>query len=333
MRALPGTATGRIFLAIALSLLVHALLLFGLHIRLFPAVISLPPLTVRLESLDSIAPLVGLPEPADPTQKPEVKEPFAIEKTQSGAVEKKSIRHLSQQKETARSVFSADQETIQNKFEPQMLKPVQLSFIIHGDTANQTGEARYELEINDQHYVLTAIFEMAGGSGMIQTHQIIQISRGVIGEHGFKPEQFSEEVTDINGVQSFSASFDWEKNKLTLADGSAVDLLAQTQDALSFLYQFSQLPLDREIVPQPVTDGKILENDGFGVSQRETINTGLGKLDTVKLRKMHTNGQSWVEIWLGLEYQLLPVKIRQLDGDGKTTSEMVISSVRSGDQR
>jgi hypothetical protein len=206
-------------------------------------------------------------------------------------------------------------------------------FAIYNAAGIKTGEASYKLEINRQHYVLTAVLETTGVADIAKNYQLIQTSRGSIGATGFKPEQFSEEINDINGKQSLNASFNWEKNKLTLAGGDNADLLAQTQDALSFLYQFSQVPLDGEIVPLPVSDGNALEDSGFEVSRREKIDTNLGELDTVKVRKIHVDGQSWVEVWLGLGYQLLPVKIRQVDETGKTVSEMVISAVITGDER
>ncbi len=320
-------------MAITLSLFVHAVLLFAPHIHLSPPAIFLPLLTVRLEAARQVVPPAESIALQSSNSKPEVKERLTIKKVAPGKLEQKSIKDMAQPEKTEPDVLSVDKETMQNEFEPQLLKPVQLMFAIYNAAGIKTGEASYKLEINRQHYVLTAVLETTGVADIAKNYQLIQTSRGSIGATGFKPEQFSEEINDINGKQSLNASFNWEKNKLTLAGGDNADLLAQTQDALSFLYQFSQVPLDGEIVPLPVSDGNALEDSGFEVSRREKIDTNLGELDTVKVRKIHVDGQSWVEVWLGLGYQLLPVKIRQVDETGKTVSEMAISAVITGDER
>ncbi|HEX5363333.1 MAG TPA: hypothetical protein VFW59_03615, partial [Gallionella sp.] len=55
MIALPQTATTRILLAIALSLLVHAVVLFVPLIALPKSEVPLPPLTAKLEPLPKLA--------------------------------------------------------------------------------------------------------------------------------------------------------------------------------------------------------------------------------------------------------------------------------------
>jgi hypothetical protein len=58
----------------------------------------------------------------------------------------------------------------------------------------------------------------------------------------------------------------------------------------------------------------------------------MGKLSTLHLRKMHARGEGYFEIWLGLEYRLLPVKFDLVDGSGNVTEELVISSIRAADE-
>ena len=53
---------------------------------------------------------------------------------------------------------------------------------------------------------------------------------------------------------------------------------------------------------------------------------------TLHLRKIHAQGEAYFEIWLGLEYRLLPVKLSQVDSSGNVTEEMVISGIRAKDE-
>jgi len=67
-------------------------------------------------------------------------------------------------------------------------------------------------------------------------------------------------------------------------------------------------------------------------ARKRTSPTPIGKLRALHLRKMHTQGEAYFEIWLGLEYRLLPVKFHQVDSSGKVTEESVISGIRAADK-
>jgi len=58
----------------------------------------------------------------------------------------------------------------------------------------------------------------------------------------------------------------------------------------------------------------------------------LGKLPILHLREMHESGAAYFEIWLGLQYRLLPVKFRLVDSSDKVTEEFVVSDIRAGDK-
>lgn len=146
------------------------------------------------------------------------------------------------------------------------------------------------------------------------------------------PKQFSEDKTDAQGKHLLSANFDWEAHTLFLAGDNKYELPAQTQDALSFLYQFSQMPFNAGILPISMSNGKKLDHYNFEINMEEIIDTRLGQLRTVKLSKMHAKGEEGTEIWLGLDYRLLPVKIRQIDRTGEIAGEMVISELRGAEE-
>ena len=82
----------------------------------------------------------------------------------------------------------------------------------------------------------------------------------------------------------------------------------------------------------PVSDGTQLQRDQIEIGEKEDIATPMGKLSTLHLRKMHTHGEAYFEIWLGLEYRLLPVRFRQVDSAGEVTEEFAISGIRAADE-
>ena len=50
-------------------------------------------------------------------------------------------------------------------------------------------------------------------------------------------------------------------------------------------------------------------------------------MKTLHLTKLHLPGEDGTEIWLGMDYHYLPVKIRQIDKKGDS-AEQVITEIR-----
>ncbi|MFZ2302443.1 MAG: DUF3108 domain-containing protein [Gallionella sp.] len=212
-------------------------------------------------------------------------------------------------------------------------KHVQLNFSVYGGTDFfRIGELHHQLDIYKDKYILKAAKQTAGPTSLLNNDRLIQSSRGEIGEQGLQPETFKEEKITGGGRQSLKVTFDRAAQKLRFSHGGNTDLIADAQDALSFMYQLSQLPMDREIIPLPISDGAYLKEYEIEIGGKEDIDTPMGKLQALHLRKLHTQGEAYFEIWLGLEYRLLPVKFRQVDGSDKVTEEFVISDIRATDE-
>ncbi len=101
---------------------------------------------------------------------------------------------------------------------------------------------------------------------------------------------------------------------------------------LSFMYQISQLPMNGEFFTMPISDGMQLQQDQIEIGTKEDLATPMGKLRALHLRKMHADREAYFEIWLGLEYRLLPVKFRQIDSSGNMIEEFVITDIRAADE-
>lgn len=128
------------------------------------------------------------------------------------------------------------------------------------------------------------------------------------------------------------ATFDWFAQKLRLRDGGEIPLPWDAQDILSFIYQISQLPMHGEYFAMPVSDGAQLQQYQIEIGTRAKLATPLGKLLALHLREIHESGAAHFEIWLGLQYRLLPVKFQLVDSPDKVTEEFVISDIRAGDK-
>jgi hypothetical protein len=331
--------TRPIILAIALSLLIHASLLFGPKLIELPAMeVQLPPLTAKLEPLPAVKPSPKLksaskpkqhikPKPARPPEAipPETTPPEVVNKEIAEPAPEESPPPVAD----APAVAAPDTPAIEAKSAHPLPKQAQLTFIAYKGTNLSVGEARHRLEIKDDgSYTLQVGMNTTGIASLFKTYELNQQSSGTVSALGLHPRQYSENKNNSGNKQSITADFDWQNKQLNFSSGVSVALPELTQDFLSFLYQLSQLPLDQEHVTMYVSNGKKLENYELIVGAEEEIQTRLGKLHVLPLRKLHAPGEEGLEIWLGLEYRLLPVKIRQLDRNGEIAAEMVISDIR-----
>jgi len=302
----------RIYFAIAFSAMVHAAILLWPHIHLPHEKVQLPPLTARLEPLP-------LPV-AKPAAKPQP--PSQLSQPGEGSAAKPIPIVANSMKEMEKSAASH-----------QFPKHLQLTFTVYrGADIFRAGELRQQLDIDKDRYTLNAHKQTGGLSGMMNKEQLIQTSYGKLGAQGLQPEIFKEEKITANGTQNQKATFDWTAQQLHLAHGGDIALPADAQDILSYMFQLSQLSMHREIIPLSISDGTQLEQLQIEVGGTEDLATPLGNLRVLHLRKLHNQNEPYFELWLSLEYRLLPVKFRQIDASDNTIEEYDISDIRAADE-
>ncbi len=298
-----------------LSAVMHAAILWLPYLQFPHKQVILPPLTVRLEPL---------PHPVD---KPAAKTalPNQLVTSGKGSSNKKTATTANSMKEMEKSA------TVR-----QFPKHLQLTFTVcRGADISKVGELRHQLDLDGDAYTLTASQQTTGLTSLVSKEKLTQISRGRIGEHGLQPALFKEVKISGNEKQNQQATFDWSTQQLSFSIGGSTTLPADAQDNLSFMYQLSQLSIPSmrmEFFSLPISDGAHLEQIQIEIGIREEISTRMGNLRTLHLRKMHSLGEAYFEIWLGMEYRMLPVKFRQVDSSGNELEEFVISDIRAADE-
>lgn len=340
---MPQTAFGRIALAIAVSLLVHALMLFVPLAPLPPQELPLPPLTAKLEPLPVIA---AAPKPkrapAKPRPKP-AKVPVAAPLTEP-------VPDTTQPPETPASPELAETPEPKTASEPEQAveqpvvvepaKPVhplpkhaQLTFIAFQGTSFEIGEVRHRLELRaNNRYSITVNMNTTGIAGVFKRYESMQLSSGTMTPQGLRPNSFTEVRVTSSGRENFSANFDWEAKIISFIDDTQAALPEQAQDMVSILYQLSQLPLDQRVFPMSMSNGRKLEHYELEIGEEEVVETRMGKLRGLPLRKVHGPGEEGLDIWLGLEYRMLPIMVRQIDRNGNIAGELRISDIRVADE-
>lgn len=366
-----GTPTSRITLAIALSILLHGAALWLFHIELPNSEALLPPLSAKLEALPlQIDAPMPEDEPASPPAEPDstvtttpksasipaieaasavavtpepesvptieaasavaaIPEPASIPAIEAASAVAAATKPVSIPAIEAASAVARAEEPVARP----LPKHAQLKFAVYyGQDNFQIGEITHQLEISDDKYVLKAETKSTGLARLFKSYQLIQTSHGKAGNFGLQPEGYEEEQNVSSGKQKMNATFNWTENKLHFSHGGETELPPDAQDILSFLYQLSRLPLHNKVISIAITTGKKLEKYELEIGAEDEIITPMGKLRALPLRRLHSQGGDGMEVWLGLEYRLLPIKFRQIKGSGGMILEVVISDIRVADE-
>jgi hypothetical protein len=323
----------RLQLFIAVSVALHSLILWGPGWHMPEPEPDLPPLMAKLEPM-------AVPQPPPPKPKARKKPRPKPRKVEAAApvpqpdalasepvVENDGIESVPEEAAAPAPVSGV------NKDAPALPRQAVLRFTVTvGSAGFIAGEAKHRLEIREGHYSLRAESGTVGLASLIKSANMVQVSRGLATDHNLRPERFEEERQVGGKMQKSGATFAWDAGKLSFDQGGKeLDLPTDAQDILSVFYQLSQLKLNGEEVEVRVSNGRKLETYRLEIGQQEEIYTKLGKLLTLPVRKIHGPNEEGLEIWLGLEYRLLPVKVRQLDRDGSVAGEMIIKEIRVSD--
>lgn len=344
------TPARRIALAVAISILLHVVALWLPEVNLPRVELPLPPLSAKLQPLPKLPQHGASPRPH--RSKPKVKPiPAPPEITPRPVVEAASSvppesplaasavipasETVAASAVAAQSATAATVDYTQtSELAPTLPTHARLRFAAYlGTNGLYVGEVRHELAIDDGRYTLRAELETVGLARLFKRYQMIQQSRGkIVKSSSLQPDKYTEERTDEHGTQRVEATFDLSARQVSFSSGTKTELPPGAQDILSFLYQLSQLPYNEAIIPLAISNGKKLETYRLEVGAEEEIVTPMGKLRALHLTKMHGPNEEGLEIWLGMEYRLLPVKFRQIERNGDIAGEIAIKEIRVADK-
>jgi len=328
----------RIALAIGISLLLHVFALWGPAIRLPNFKSTLPTLTARLVPLPDTpakpktkrkARTVTPQDVPKPEPKSEVAPPPDIPQPASQPLATSEPDAVS-----APVATDAPAPRIEQIVErPPLPKRAQLTFSLSlGKGGLLVGEAVHTLEIDEGHYVLHAVTKTVGLASLFKSYELTQYSSGSYNRYGLQPEQFFEERKDKLSTLRYTAEFDRVAQRIHFSQGTETTLPPGTQDILSVLYQFPPLR-GVEVTSVYIVNGKKIERYEFEIATKEKIDTALGQLLTVHLRKLHAPNEEGFEIWLAQEYRMFPVKVRFIEKNGDISGEAVITDIRVSDEQ
>lgn len=311
--------------ALAGSLAIHGVALFGTDVELFGGGQELPPLQAEIRPPPSPPPA---PEPPRRVARPPVKKvpppvvaaAAVVGNTNSVPPEPPVADSAA---EIAPEIASTVAVTPAAPAAPvKAILPASgtIRFAIFKESLGlQIGRAEHHWEFSeDGRYRLQGMTETSGLAALLRPVRLELESTGRLGPNGLVPETFR---TVKNGRDANeNADFDWSTAAVRLSrDGSVQPVAAGTQDILSLNYQLAYLKRPDDGSSIGVVTGKKYDRYALDSLGEEVIETPAGRFRTLHLRATTDNT---TEIWIALDRHRLPVKIRFTDKKGESFEQI-----------
>lgn len=185
--------------------------------------------------------------------------------------------------------------------------------------AGAMGKAKivFQLTDNNTRYQIDSVTSPKGLAAIFIAN-LTQKSVGKITLRGLQPAQYLYQFGE-RADKTYHADFDWDHAQLNLTSikgTQTVKLVDGTQDLLSFMYQFMyEPPLSN--LQFHITNGKKLSPYSYLFEGEALVETKMGPLNTIHIARENADQDEKTDLWLAVDYQYLPVKIRKTLKNGK----------------
>jgi Protein of unknown function (DUF3108) len=182
------------------------------------------------------------------------------------------------------------------------------------------GRAEHRWTLEGASYTLRATAETTGLAALFKPAVVTQISEGEVLADGLRPNAFRVER---GGATGDNATFDWAGGRVAMSPGPR-DSAAEPgmQDMLSLFWQLGMLPVSATGMAVTVATGKKIERYVFALAGEEKISTALGERTAIHLKTLGTSGGDATEIWIDVAKRV-PLRIRHVDRKGETFDQTV----------
>lgn len=233
---------------------------------------------------------------------------------------------VGQDGDVAESTAQADEQALQTLEDAVLPAPYQsvetdYDVYLNGEK-KPSGSANIHFHAKAGQYSLRWEIQ---GNGLLRLlyPKLIQESRGDLTQAGLQPMYYKYAFGN-KADKTYEADFQWSERILTLKTAKGVqeeDLPLNTQDLLSFMYQFMYVPPTQEM-RVTLTNGKRLGEYEYEFEGEETLEIAGKPCNTMHIA--HTRGETdeKVELWLATDYRNVPVKIRKTEKNGTVIEQL-----------
>lgn len=211
---------------------------------------------------------------------------------------------------------------------PVEAMPASLSIDYALSSSFADGRATYRWRRDGDSYRITGEAQAEGFFALFLEGQIVQESRGTLTGEGLRPDRFSE---NRPGAQPEGLEFDWAAGKVTFdrnGTRKTDKLEANTVDWLSMIFQLAHRPPSTEALDMRVFTQRKLYSFRLQVLGTEEIQIPLGRVRALHLRHADPkDANDVVDVWLGVDYHYVPVKLRFPVAKNRLVVEQVATRV------
>ena len=184
--------------------------------------------------------------------------------------------------------------------------------------------------IENGRFLWEARSETAGAGALIRDVYITERSESEAYGEAFRPRVYSYDRYGKNATRSVRVTFDWNNGvALNTANGQTwrMSVPPETLDKFNYLLALMRDLADGQRSMQyTIADGGRLKVYDMREIGSETLETALGTLETVKIRRLRHQDDREAILWSAPALGYLPVKLAYRDGDGRLIS-MTIQSI------
>lgn len=178
--------------------------------------------------------------------------------------------------------------------------------------------------------------EAAGAGALFHEVQVMERSRSELHGRSFRPLEYRYDRVAEDAVRTVRVRFDWRNGvALNTAEGHTwrMPVPPGTLDKLSYLLALMQdLSAGRKSLTYTIADGGRLKTYDMREAGTEILETALGALETVRVRRLRREEYGEATLWCAPALGYLPVKLENRDRDGRLVS-MHIQSIEGAPPR
>ncbi len=177
-------------------------------------------------------------------------------------------------------------------------------------------------------YSAQSVTRSEGPLKVLLDDQITLESSGKIVASGLQPLEFVQRRLK-NSNRDLKTTFDWNKGTVSTVlhgEKSEVPLPRDTQDRLSAMYQFLQIPSPGPTLTMPMAMGRRVEQYNYRLVDSARVSTPAGEFDALHYARVTDKpGDTKVEVWLAKDRADFPVRVIFDDPKGFRLEQVLVS--------
>jgi len=190
------------------------------------------------------------------------------------------------------------------------------------------GRVDETFERHGDEYSIKSVTRSEGALKVVFDEQLVLESTGRVNADGLQPLKFSQRRVKAS-KQDVSAIFDWDHGVMRSARNGEVKEVAlppNTQDRISVMYQFMNMPAGSASVTMNMSNGRKVDAYTYRLVNEERLKTPAGAFDTVHYQRVTTDPkESHADVWLAKDRFNLPVRVVFDDPKGLRLEQTLVA--------